>query len=134
MEILEQIKNGTGSQVFGLMKKIEGLRKAGKNKPEYDIWWKACMDRAREINRTRFGNWQDAMAKLDLVLEPLVSFTDSKHIQMYLDPINGYPCVYSKTKNSKGIKSCVYITNPITNSMYLKRFGDVTAKEAEIFN
>ena len=129
MEILEQIKSGTGKQIYNLMRQIDKRRKNGENKPEFRVWWHACLERAKEINATRFGDWEEAKNKLDVMSEPNMPFGEKNRISFNVETINGYPCVYSKEKKQGDVKSRVYITNSKTNTMYLKEFGEVTEKQ-----
>lgn len=135
MDILEQIKNGTGKQIYNLMRQIDKRRKDGENKPEFRAWWDACLERVKEISTTRFGDWEEAKNKLDMMGEPNIQLGEKNRISTSVEPINGYPCIYSKEKGQDGFKSRMYITNSKTNSMYLKEFGEVTEKQAKsIFN
>ena len=121
MTILEQIKNGTGKQIYNFMKEIEKRRSNGENRQEFREWWNACVERAKEINSTKFGDWEDAKSKLDNLIEPKISFGDKKNKITYIQPLNGFPCVYAKYESG----GRAYITNPKTNSMYVRDFSEV---------
>jgi hypothetical protein len=134
-QIIGQIKTATGKQIYTFLREMEKSIKEGKRNSNFFIWQNECYERARELIKNRYGDWEQAKNKLDMVREPNLEKYENKLISMCLDDINGYPCVYSREKTKEGIKSCVYITNGKTNTMYLKHFGEVTHRQAnEIFN
>ena len=101
-EITEMIKKATGRQLYHFMK-------VKKNKFKEE-----CKARAKELNKDRFGDWDDAKSQIQYMAKPEALYeTDD------LLPINGYPVRYVTAKK----QSFLAIVNPKTNSAYLKYFN-----------
>lgn len=130
MDILDKIKHGNGRQIYNLMKEIKQRNESGDTRKDLKTYWYACLERVKELNTQRYGNWEEAMTLLDGLSEPNVYFGDQNRVSIYLEPINGYPCIYCKEKKDKEISSRVYITNPMKNTMYLVEFTQATEKQA----
>ena len=84
-----------------------------------------------------YGDWQQAKLLLDDLQEPKMTQSSQyeKHINIDLPDVLGYPCQYSRHRAKKGTKAFVAIMNPLTNSCYIKNFGEVTEEEVnDIFN
>lgn len=79
---LEQVKTLSGYQLFSVMKQA-------KEKGNETVF-KACYERARQLNANKYGDWEQAKA----VFEGL-DFPDlpdqSRIVVKELTPINGYP-------------------------------------------
>jgi 5'-3' exonuclease len=111
-EIIEKIKTATGKQIFSficrLKKNLAGLTRSKMSKYE-----KLCFERAMELNQNKYANWEQAKSILENMGEPPHTQTTD------LEPINGYPCKYVKSKKTNLLVIC----NPKTSIAYIKDFG-----------
>ena len=129
-ETLEKIKNASGSQVYKWLRTLDQKRKNKEVVNNFKEYWEALFKRAKQININRYGDWEDACRKLDLVTEPnLNNKFHGDRMNIDLAPINGYPCQYTKEKIGKQFKSALMITNGKKNMMYLRSFGEITSKQ-----
>lgn len=125
--ICEMISKADGRQIFNFMVKLkkgigseDGIGNSGK-------YMKLCYQRAKELNKDRYGNWEYAKVELNHMPEPQGIYKTES-----LLPVLGYPCEFVVSKE----KTQLVLINPKLNIAYVRDLSTqvsfATAKK--IFN
>ena len=119
-ETIEQkIERATGIQIFSFIFSFKHSDDVNRNR-----YLKLCDKRVEELNKDKYGDWEQAKKEVDFMFEP--QYFESRN----LTPIKGYPCQFMFTKK----RSAIVLINP-DNRTYIRWLGEMTHKEvAGIFN
>ena len=119
-ETIEQkIERATGIQIFSFIVSLKHSDDVNRNR-----YLKLCYKRVEELNKDRYGDWEQAKKEVDFMFEP--QYFGSRN----LAPIKGYPCQFMFTKKI----SAIVLINP-DNRTYIRWLSEMTHKEvAGIFN
>lgn len=108
--IESKIARASGKQLWDFMRKLghtwNGVMVGDKHR-----LLKLCTQRARELNKNRYGNWEQAKVEVNHLSESTCQSPDTCP-----STILGYPFQFVSTKK----KNMMVITNPKLNVAYLR--------------
>lgn len=111
-EIEQMIATADGYKLWSFIGKLRNS--IGNGVANNGRYIRLCSERAKELNKGRYGNWHEAIVEANHMEEPTGIFkTDN------LLPVMGYPCSYMVGKDN----NYLVLTNPKTNSVYMRQFG-----------
>jgi len=121
LEIVEMISNADGRQLFQFMVKLKKDIGNGAIMSS-ERYMRLCHLRAVEINKNRYGSWNEAKVNFDHTVEPSGIFQVKE-----LTPILGYPVQFVPGEN----KSYMVMMNPKLNTSYIRECGGTTVSYAQ---
>lgn len=125
-EIEDRINSSSGYQLNKFFRKVFFGCLGNVTKEINAHFAKICMTRIKELNKDRFGDWEEAKINLDHLEEPNGVYESTS-----LPPILGYPCEFIIGKT----KRLLVINNGKTNSAYVRNCDGVDLQTAtRIFN
>lgn len=108
--IISQLKGIDLWRAIGYLRK--GTADVGENRHKY---LKLCYSRAKELNRDKFGSWEEAKTNLDHMEVPTGLYKTETML-----PILGYPCQFVVNDN----KTSLVIFNGKLNLAYIRELGE----------
>lgn len=112
-EILAKVKTMSGYPLNSLMRQAEK-----RNREIFD----SCFERAKELNASKLGNWEDAVKRFLAMSFP--SWKPVTGYQVQQVEVEGYTCDISQTTASNGtiVSQSMALINHKTNSCLVNYF------------